>query len=183
MWPSGAILASGPSSSADTQHSAGTQIMKLKQLFNDDDAVSPVIGVILMVAITVILAAVIATFVLGLGEQVSDTTPNANFQGDWAGNESVNAEGDTVLEITHTSGPTLEEGSLSIVANDNVTATGLDQDISAGDTIVVEVNEEPDDGDTFLFEGDRIRVRWSNDQGDSAILRTFEAPEDYRLGN
>jgi flagellin-like protein len=33
-------------------------------------AVSPVIGVILMVAITVILAAVIGTFVLGLGEQV-----------------------------------------------------------------------------------------------------------------
>ena len=36
----------------------------------DDSAVSPVIGVILMVAITVILAAVIGTFVLGLGEQV-----------------------------------------------------------------------------------------------------------------
>ena len=36
----------------------------------DDDAVSPVIGVILMVAITVILAAVIGTFVLGLGDNV-----------------------------------------------------------------------------------------------------------------
>jgi flagellin-like protein len=33
----------------------------------DDSAVSPVIGVILMVAITVILAAVIGTFVLGVG--------------------------------------------------------------------------------------------------------------------
>jgi len=43
--------------------------MDLKKLFNDDDAVSPVIGVILMVAITVILAAVIASFVLGLGDQ------------------------------------------------------------------------------------------------------------------
>lgn len=38
----------------------------------DDDAVSPVIGVILMVAITVILAAVIGTFVLGLGSQVQE---------------------------------------------------------------------------------------------------------------
>ena len=36
----------------------------------DDRAVSPVIGVILMVAITVILAAVIGTFVLGLGDSV-----------------------------------------------------------------------------------------------------------------
>ncbi|MGC9436106.1 MAG: archaellin/type IV pilin N-terminal domain-containing protein, partial [Methanomicrobiales archaeon] len=32
----------------------------------DEEAVSPVIGVILMVAITVILAAVIAVFVFGL---------------------------------------------------------------------------------------------------------------------
>jgi len=39
---------------------------------NDTKAVSPVIGVILMVAITVILAAVIGTFVLGLGEGVEE---------------------------------------------------------------------------------------------------------------
>ena len=49
--------------------------MLVKQLLSDDKAVSPVIGVILMVAITVILAAVIGTFVLGLGESVNQ---NAN---------------------------------------------------------------------------------------------------------
>ena len=38
---------------------------------HSDAGVSPVIGVILMVAITVILAAVIGTFVLGLGDSVS----------------------------------------------------------------------------------------------------------------
>ncbi|WP_345775624.1 type IV pilin N-terminal domain-containing protein [Haloferax sp. Q22] len=42
--------------------------MNIQNLFKDDTAVSPVIGVILMVAITVILAAVIGTFVLGLGD-------------------------------------------------------------------------------------------------------------------
>ena len=44
-----------------------------KKLFGDEDerAVSPVIGVILMVAITVILAAVIAAFVLDLGQDTS----------------------------------------------------------------------------------------------------------------
>ena len=41
-----------------------------KQFRDDDEAVSPVIGVILMVAITVILAAVIGTFVLNLGSSV-----------------------------------------------------------------------------------------------------------------
>ena len=38
-----------------------------------EDAVSPVIGVILMVAITVILAAVIGAFVFGMGSGVSKT--------------------------------------------------------------------------------------------------------------
>ncbi len=39
----------------------------------NEDAVSPVIGVILMVAITVILAAVIAAFVFGMGSNVPAT--------------------------------------------------------------------------------------------------------------
>ena len=39
----------------------------------DEDAVSPVIGVILMVAITVILAAVIGAFVFGMGGNISKT--------------------------------------------------------------------------------------------------------------
>ncbi|WP_089649796.1 type IV pilin [Halobacterium hubeiense] len=39
----------------------------------DERGVSPVIGVILMVAITVILAAVIASFVLGFGDSVNET--------------------------------------------------------------------------------------------------------------
>lgn len=61
--------------------------MQLKNLLNNDEnggsrAVSPVIGVILMVAITVILAAVIGTFVLGLGDQVSESAPQANLQFD-----------------------------------------------------------------------------------------------------
>ncbi|MCZ7399037.1 MAG: type IV pilin N-terminal domain-containing protein [Candidatus Methanoperedens sp.] len=44
----------------------------------NDEAVSPVIGVILMVAITVILAAVIAAFVFGMGPPVK--APQAQLQ-------------------------------------------------------------------------------------------------------
>ena len=42
----------------------------MKFLKDREDAVSPVIGVILMVAITVILAAVIAAFVFGMAGSV-----------------------------------------------------------------------------------------------------------------
>jgi flagellin-like protein len=45
-------------------------MMKFRE---NEDAVSPVIGVILMVAITVILAAVIAAFVFGMGSNVQTT--------------------------------------------------------------------------------------------------------------
>ncbi len=54
--------------------------MEFKKLLDEDRAVSPVIGVILMVAITVILAAVIGTFVLGLGDQVQSTTPRGKLR-------------------------------------------------------------------------------------------------------
>lgn len=45
----------------------------MKNYKKTEDAVSPVIGVILMVAITVILAAVIASFVFGMAGQISKT--------------------------------------------------------------------------------------------------------------
>ena len=78
--------------------------MDLKQLFQDDDAVSPVIGVILMVAITVILAAVIASFVLGLGDTTS-TTPTADFGFDF------NSD-DNIVTVTHNGGDSIEAGNI-----------------------------------------------------------------------
>lgn len=64
--------------------------MQIKNLLTDDDAVSPVIGVILMVAITVILAAVIAAFVLGLGD-TSNPAPQVSFDYDYDQNDSTSA--------------------------------------------------------------------------------------------
>ncbi|MCG7854185.1 MAG: type IV pilin N-terminal domain-containing protein, partial [Methanosarcinaceae archaeon] len=52
---------------------------KANQFIKDEDAVSPVIGVILMVAITVILAAVIAAFVFGMGPP--EQAPQASIRG------------------------------------------------------------------------------------------------------
>ncbi|QLK25105.1 type IV pilin N-terminal domain-containing protein [Natrinema zhouii] len=54
--------------------------LRLKLIGSEDErAVSPVIGVILMVAITVILAAVIAAFVLDMGQGQS-ASPQAGYQ-------------------------------------------------------------------------------------------------------
>jgi flagellin-like protein len=85
--------------------------MELKALLDDRDAVSPVIGVILMVAITVILAAVIGTFVLGLGDQVSQTTPNTQMSFDYTEGED--------LEIRHGGGDDLKNSSVALVHDSN----------------------------------------------------------------
>ena len=94
----------------------------------DDRAVSPVIGVILMVAITVILAAVIGTFVLGLGDQLGDTAPQASFDTD-----NVAGSGDGVsFDIIKTGGQDIDPNNIVVTVDgtrvgsvaDNSTGTG-----------------------------------------------------------
>jgi archaeal type IV pilus assembly protein PilA len=61
----------------------------------NDEAVSPVIGVILMVAITVILAAVIAAFVFGMTGNISRTKVVA---------VTVTKQGSSGIELTNNGG-------------------------------------------------------------------------------
>jgi flagellin-like protein len=96
--------------------------MELKKLIHDDDAVSPVIGVILMVAITVILAAVIASFVLGLGDQ-QDTAPTVSFDIEY--DEGGGPTGDAVL-VTKSGGDAIEGANIYIRGNNPDTTAGFD---------------------------------------------------------
>jgi len=122
--------------------------MDIKTLLHDDDAVSPVIGVILMVAITVILAAVIASFVLGLGDQAGQAAPQVSVSCD------IGASG----SMTHDGGDTLNYNNLDIKNPDNA-VTSSDTEITAGDEIYSgQVNdgtqlvwEDPDGGSTNVI--------------------------------
>ncbi len=72
--------------------------MDLKRIFNDSKAVSPVIGVVLMVAITVILAAAIGSSVFGQGP--SESAPQANIDIIVVNESAIKLEhlgGDTIL--------------------------------------------------------------------------------------
>ncbi|MDQ2071400.1 type IV pilin N-terminal domain-containing protein [Haloarcula sp. H-GB4] len=103
--------------------------MDIKQLIHDDDAVSPVIGVILMVAITVILAAVIASFVLGLGDQAQQATPQASFS--WDFDESVGNPDYGVVTITHDGGDTISGNELYVRGSNII--DGSSNGMSSGD--------------------------------------------------
>ena len=102
--------------------------MNFRKLLTEDRAVSPVIGVILMVAITVILAAVIGTFVLGLGDQVSESAPQAQFT-------FQNPSAGTVT-ITHDGGDAIVGDNIEFAgAAAGGTWTSNDSDINTGDEV------------------------------------------------
>jgi len=151
---------------------------ELNHLLQDDDAVSPVIGVILMVAITVILAAVIATFVLGLGEQVSDTGPNASFSFDFENTSTTSDDfsgtvsGDANLTVTHAGGPNIDSTQLSLSGSSAHGSsvnwdTAQSGEVEAGKSVTLAVNY-----------GDTINVVWENEEStESLILQRFNVPD------
>jgi len=174
--------------------------MNIGGLFADEDAVSPVIGVILMVAITVILAAVIGAFVLGLGDSVSETAPGASMtveeNPDSNGLEDPSTgsnkdEGDEVT-ITFESGEELERDNLEIVvegvnSNSGQTVTDLTTSsnyvssewpstIASGDQITLvehSVAAGSSDADDLYFTSDNsVKVVWSSPDSDKSSTLT-----------
>jgi len=138
--------------------------MKLKNLFTDDEAVSPVIGVILMVAITVILAAVIGAFVLGIGSN-QEAAPQASIA--FAYDQPV-ADNFTV---THDGGESVELDKLSISGAVNESNCGMGSDTAyAGDNMLKSPSCKYTSGQT-------ITITWTASSGDSSqILKESTTP-------
>ena len=134
--------------------------------YSEDRGASPVIGVILMVAITVILAAVVGTFALGSGDQVPGETPQASFGFDY--------DGQTNVTITHSGGDDLDNETIEVqidgaeaypdpdVASTNVTnASGWATPIGSGDALEL-YNQS---GETIAEGGDTVRIVWVDPSG------------------
>jgi flagellin-like protein len=153
--------------------------MNIRNLVTDDDAVSPVIGVILMVAITVILAAVIGTFVLGLGGSVQQNAPQASFTFDY--DESSN-----IVTITHDGGDQIDAARLGVSGDGlNGSVSDVTTDSGTGDPIIGSSTTWPSEvgagaslglGTDTSGSGE-IRVTWSSQNGEnSATLGRFSLP-------
>jgi flagellin-like protein len=82
--------------------------MYQSSLRTDDKAVSPVIGVVLMISITVMLAAATGSFILGMGDRIDQTTPQANFEFEY------DESGHGNLTITHKSGDMLDPSRINV---------------------------------------------------------------------
>jgi len=136
--------------------------MNLKTAFQDNDrAVSPVIGVILMVAITVILAAVVGTFVLGLGDQIGGSAT-----------AGVTVDGDNTTDVTVTLTNLGTAESVKIVDSNGTsinTDTGVTGNLpmnSTGASVTL-------DGTTTL-DGNSYNIVAVGPGGEQSVLRSFQ---------
>lgn len=140
--------------------------MNIKNLFDDNEAVSPVIGVILMVAITVILAAVIGTFVLGQADQLNENAPTTQF--DYEGNAD---DGYTVI---HAGGDDFSPDAVEVTPNAANTINFVDED----DDGVISAGEQAELPGEDLTSGETtIRVIWqSAEGGTSSTIGSYNVP-------
>lgn len=118
--------------------------MKANRMFKaNEDAVSPVIGVILMVAITVVLAAVVFVLVSDLGGE--EAAPQISFDKSTSGTETVW----TVVRVSN--GPV----AYSELTYDCVADDGTETDPILGATTTGDVGA----GHTFRCDsGDTLRI-------------------------
>lgn len=147
-------------------------------LFNnnsEDRALSPVIGVVLLVGLTVILVAVVGGFVTDFGSDV-EAAPNAQF--------GVNFDTDSDnITLSHDGGNDLDPETLelqyenssasqSIPFNESYPQSGLMQ---AGEEIEINATQSPDDGfDTVVSSGDTFSVIWTGESGNSRSILVEE---------
>ncbi|OFV67745.1 MAG: protein containing DUF1628 [Candidatus Syntrophoarchaeum caldarius] len=117
-----------------------------KDIREDEEAVSPVIGVILMVAITVILAAVIAAFVFGMGPPTAAPQASLRITDTDTGAETVT--------LVHDGGDSLDLTDVKLIVDVGGTRATWDPlasstaNMSVGDKMVIDI-----DGDTIKLNG------------------------------
>jgi flagellin-like protein len=161
---------------------------KLKPLLSDDRAVSTPIGVILMIAVVVVLAALVGGFMFSAGDDLNQPVPNTNidfavepgavdehptlvmsFEGGSTISESNTQRVDVLLDQRGFIPWAGQEGSPDI----DYANLGNDETLKAGDSFDITVSAET----TTASPGDRVMISWASPSGDNtAVLAEFTIP-------
>lgn len=145
-------------------------------LLTDEDAVSPVIAVILMVAVTVVLSAAVGAFVLDIGNSATETRPQAKF----AFESNVSSGSPDSLNLTHEGGDVLETDDLRLLVdgteawNDGSAENGYTivqsdwaGEVNAGSTLVLSDTASPSPN---MERGDRVQLVWADGRQSSVLV-------------
>lgn len=145
---------------------------------------TPVVGIVLLIAITLLLASTVAAFAFGLGDQTRETrVPTVAVSFEY---ERVDG-GDDTLDIVHKSGEDVAVDNLDVDI-EGATCSGGNPDghydladfgpsgeFTAGETATI-------DGSSFSCSGDldlstaTVRVTWVSEAGASTEIQTWHGP-------
>lgn len=131
--------------------------MTLHTVASDERAVSPVVGAALLIGITVLLASVIGTVVLGVGIGPAET-PQVTL--------SFEVADDTdEIMLRHEGGEPLDADEIIVLNETGAEVGGLDDDLHTGERRPIV--DDPDDVE-------RISVVWQDPRSDTeSILATY----------
>lgn len=143
----------------------------IRGLLTDDDAVSPVIGVVLMVAVTVILSAAVGAFVLDIGSAVTEQQPTAVIEFEF--DESASP---STVTLRHNGGDELQTSTLRVAIDGTIAwedgsaegsfgkkSSDWDDDVTSGDELVI------DEGTNDITDSSTVQVVWQRGQQSSII--------------
>ncbi len=130
-------------------------------MYSDSErAISPVVGAVMMVAVTVLLGSMVGAAVLSYGDQLTEQPPIAAVAVSFDAGEAT---------VTHTGGLPVDATRIEIETVRNVTVT-RPQQLQVGAPITV----RPADGGAWA--GETLQVRWVGDDGRSIVLAEATAP-------
>lgn len=148
-------------------------MIDLRALGRDEEGVSSVLGVVLMVAVTIVLAAIIGTYVLGIGGDLTDSSPSASFE-----ISSSENNGNATVAIIHGGGDNVDAESLEVTIGEHTVYTdgskqtpsditvdnGWDgRQVTTSDRLNIQGNN------SAIEAGDLILVVWSGEDSSSIL--------------
>ena len=134
--------------------------MKINYAYsNDSRGTSEVIGVVLLVAVTVVLSAVMATFVLGFEDEIRGPPPHVVLDSEY------NSANNTLI-VNHKGGEAVDSENLIVENRDKNLRKSFDSGkFVSGDSVEIVADK-----------GDEIAVFWeADDESMSIILYEAEA--------
>ena len=171
--------------------------MNGRQFTTDEAGVTPVIGIILLISITVLLAATVGAFVMGMEDDaVQDSAPTVAMEFDYQGADSSGE--DDVLRIIHDAGGELNNAQTYVVVRDatctdtsegpngryNAAADfGEPQNLAAGMSMSLEstlptASDQPCPTSKLRLDKATVRVVWMDADGrNSHTVATWYGPD------
>ncbi|AKH96662.1 type IV pilin [Halanaeroarchaeum sulfurireducens] len=123
----------------------------------DERATTPVVGIVLLVALTVILAAVLGSFVFGFGENLNEPAPTAQI--------SLSDGGDAgEVNVSHQSGDAISFDDVSVIADGSTVTATTPGELEAGEGGVITITEGG-------FNGSKTEIQLRHDPSNSIIAR------------